>query len=259
MDKSPSPDASPAAWRDDLIRELKRRKIPRAWQVRLLEELDDHLSDLKEETMDTNAGNVNACPQPSTEARLGVPREIAEAASAEYRRLGFFARRPVVTYVVGPLLIVPAAFVAFVVFVGVVMALVGLGLDGIMWLMGAQPPDITNDTANGLVRAAVFGMRFLPFGFLAWIFCHLTRRHSRGWRCVLSACTIVAVYAGLLSVTMQAFTEYQSGLLTMGVVVPPKSINLLQAAVPLAVGLLFIWRTTARRTGPELPCTDATA
>ncbi len=96
---------TPLAWRDELIRELMRRKIPRAWQARLMEELDDHLSDLKEERM-----SATTEPFSSPEERLGAPHQIAAAAAAEYRKLGFFARRPVLTYFALPIVATPAVF-----------------------------------------------------------------------------------------------------------------------------------------------------
>jgi len=250
VDKLPLPEEragetpTPRAWREELIRELTRRKIPRAWQARLLEELDDHLSDLKEKRMSTTTE-----PFPSPEGRLGRPHEIAAAAAAEYRKLGFFARRPVLTYFVGPLVMVPVAFVAFLFLFFLFFFTAGLALEGIMSIVGAEPPHDMNPTANGIANALVLSTRFVPFAFFAWMFCHFARRHGRGWRCVLSACTVVAVYAGLFSIALQAPTGQDNGSLTMGLAIPPQQLtNFLQAAVPLAVGLLFIWRVSAGRS-----------
>lgn len=252
MSKSPSREEragetpTPLAWRENVIRELTRRKIPRAWQARLLEELDDHLSDLKEERMSTTAEQLQ-----SPEDRLGVPHEIAAAAAAEYRKLGFFARRPVLTYFLLPIVAVPAAFVAFLL---VAMPLLSLSLDGAAWLLGAESHMLSSSAANGLVGTVVLATRFVPFALLAWLFCLLARRHGRGWRCVLSACTVVAVYAALYSVTMQDRTEAQQGSLMMSLAIPPQKLsNILQAAVPLAVGLLFVWRMSAGRSSSSHP------
>src|SRR5215207_5474360 len=106
MDTLPLPEDNPAErWQADLRQEL-RRSVPPAWRERLLEELTDHLSDLNKETgMDPLA----------QQTRLGSPQEIAAACAAEYRRLGFFARRPLLTYVAGPLVLVPVTVAAVIV------------------------------------------------------------------------------------------------------------------------------------------------
>jgi HAAS len=242
-------------WRERLREELKRRKIPAAWQIRLMEELDDHLFDLKEERMSTTDLNAAAVE------RLGQPEQIAEAAATECRKLGFFAQRPVLTYFVGPLVMVPVAFVAFLFLFFFFLFAAGLALDEIMYIVGAEPPHDMNPAANGIASALVLSTRFVPFAFFAWMFCHFARRHGRGWRCVLSACTVVAVYAGLFSMTLQAPTsEQDSGSLTMGLAIPPQMpLNFLQAAVPLAVGLLFLWRMSTGRSSPSHPGSALTA
>ena len=200
-------------------------------------------------------------PFPSPEDRLGAPHEVAAAAAAEYRKLGFFAQRPVLTYFVGPLVMVPVAFVAFLFIFFFSLFAAGLALDEIMYIVGAEPPHDMNPAANGIASALVLSTRFVPFAFFAWMFCHFARRHGRGWRCVLSACTVVAVYAGLFSMTLQAPTaEQDGGSLTMGLAIPPQMpLNFLQAAVPLAVGLLFIWRISAGRSSPSHPGSALTA
>jgi hypothetical protein len=74
-----------------------------------LEELEDHLIDLEENEM-----SMDADSRQLAETRLGSPHELAAVAAAEYRKLGFLARHPVLTYVAGPLLLTPVFFVAFV-------------------------------------------------------------------------------------------------------------------------------------------------
>jgi hypothetical protein len=239
MDTSRSPDKAQDRWREELLCELARRRIPRQWQARLLEELADHLTDLKEETMSTSSG-----PLTPPEARLGRPQEVAAAAAAEYRKLGFFARRPVLTYLLGPLVAVPAAVVGFLL---VAMPLLELGLEGAWRLGGGEPPPVSDAAANAMVGAVVYAARFVPFALIAWLYCRLARRHGRGWRCVMSACAVVAVYAGLFDVTMQARTAQQSGTLMMGLALPPAElVHLAQAAAPLAVGAAFLWRMHAQ-------------
>jgi hypothetical protein len=236
MDKSRSHDE--LAWREALMKELSRRKIPLAWQARLMEELNDHHSDLMEESM-------NATTQQSTspEERLGAPQEIAAAAVAEYRRLGFFARRPLLTYVALPIVATPAVFVVCSL---VIMLPMAWGLEGVEYLLGSERDPVANLVMNTLVATAVNAMRFVPFAILAWWFCRLARRHGRGWRCVMSACGVAAVYAAIISINMRLRTELRPGALWTGFAIPPQDLmNWLQAAVPLAIGAVCVWRSSA--------------
>ena len=182
MDKLPSRDEragetpAPQPWREDLIRELARRKIPRAWQARLLEELDDHLSDLKEEMMSTTAEHI-----PSPEERLGKPHELAESAATEYRRLGFFARRPVLTYFVGPADRGDTGGICGV-SVGVHVPH-GLG-PGRRRGSVRKRPEPTATVVNGLVWRRQFSRsRFVPFALLAGDVL-LVRPPARSWLAV---------------------------------------------------------------------------
>lgn len=235
MEKSPSREER--EWREALRDELQRRKIPRAWQARLMEELDDHLSDLKEERMSTTEFDK------SVVERLGHPEQIAEAAAAEYRKLGFFARHPVLTYFVLPIVTMPLALVLFV-------ELIMLPTS---WALGSFEAGVVDETrvtlvANSLVATAANLVRFVPFAAVAWFFACLARWHGRGWRCVLSACGIVAIYAATFSVTIKAKTATEQGKIMMALTFPPQqAVGYLQAAVPLALGLLVAWRNQSRR------------
>ena len=251
-DKLPSPEEAAASWQEQLRQEL-HRSVPSAWRERLLEELTDHLSDLKEEAgMETFAH----------EARLGSPQEIAAAAAAEYRQLGFFARRPLLTYLVGPLVVVPVTAFA-VVFLGCFVF--GMALEALFWLMGVEPPlESSAVVANAQVQFLAFGFRFLPFAPLAWFFCRLAHRHGRGWTSAMLACGVIAVYALLFTVTLTAETAEQQGMLMIGLSLPFPThwFNYLQAAAPLAVGFSFLWSAArAKRqfpgTGPQLAAADS--
>jgi len=241
--KSPSSDAASHQWHEELRRELTRQ-VPPAWRDRLLEELADHWSDLQEETKSMDAASLS-----SPEDRLGSPQTIAAAAAAECKKLGFFARRPLLTYVAGPLLLVPVA-VVLVLFVGCAAA--GLVFETAYWLLGVRPPDIAVE--NAIAQALVFPMRFLPFPAAAWFFCRLARRHGHTWRVALAACTIVSLYALVYTVTLTTKTADQPGLLMIGLGLPPRPLfNFLQAAAPLAIALLFLRPKSLRLTPPNLP------
>ena len=215
------------------------RSVPPAWRERLLEELTDHLSDLKEEAdMETLA-----------EDRLGSPETIAAAAATEYRKLGFFARRPVLTYWIGPLVLVPVTVLLVLFLTSIVL---GVMLEAGLWALGVQPSDVDVAMDNAMAQALVFPMRFLPFALAAWFFCRVARRHGRGWQSVLPACGIVAAYALIYTVTLTAKTAEQPGLLMIGLGLSPSTwwLNFLQAAVPLVIAYLFL--RSADTTRPQL-------
>ena len=62
-------------WLDRVRERLARQALPPAYIRRFTEELSDHLEDLKEESMETDALS-----------RLGEPGQLANAAVAAYRR-----------------------------------------------------------------------------------------------------------------------------------------------------------------------------
>jgi hypothetical protein len=227
---------APRAWREALTKELVRRKLPSAWQDRLMEELDDHYSDLMEE-------NMNAVSkQPSLpDQRLGAPHEIAAAAGAEYRRLGFFARRPLLTYVAGPLVLVP---LTVVIFIALGIGVLGTAVAIVCWLTGTHSSELNSVAGNFVAQALVFSFRFIPFVAAAWFFCRLARYHGRSWRSVLVAGTITSFYALFFTITLTPKVADHEGLLMVGLSIPPTHLlNFLQAAVPLVLMCTFLWRT----------------
>ena len=117
---------------------------------------------------------MDAASPLSPRDRLGSPPTIAAAAAAECRKLGFFARRPLVTYVAGPILLVPVAVVV-VLFAGCFA--LSAALASVFWLTGIQPPEANVTVDNLIAQGLVLPLRFLPFALAAWFFCRLARRH----------------------------------------------------------------------------------
>ena len=95
-------------WLDDVRERLADKRLPPKYVRRLLDELSEHLEDLKEENMSTEANAYS---------RLGEPEQVAQAAIITYRRHSFLGRHPVATFLVFAVSpIVP--LVALVVLVG---------------------------------------------------------------------------------------------------------------------------------------------
>ena len=76
------------SWLDDVRQRLARQRVlPPSYVQRFVEELSDHLDDLKEESMEVDAIS-----------RLGEPEQVADAAVAAYRRRSSPGRHPTVTF-----------------------------------------------------------------------------------------------------------------------------------------------------------------
>src|SRR6476660_6646776 len=93
--------------RDELRSELRRQKLPQAYIVRLLAELDDHYDDLLEERSTSMGAARKLQPetvsQENLHTRLGEPAPLALFAAEKYHARSFWGRHPVVTFLVGPL------------------------------------------------------------------------------------------------------------------------------------------------------------
>jgi hypothetical protein len=83
-----------SSWLDDVQKRLAKHALPPSYVQRFMEELADHLEDLKEQGMEGDAAS-----------RLGEPEQVADTAVAAYRRRSFLGRHPVLTF--------PLAFLLF--------------------------------------------------------------------------------------------------------------------------------------------------
>ncbi|MGA2258845.1 MAG: hypothetical protein ABSG53_29610 [Thermoguttaceae bacterium] len=77
------------SWLDDVRKRLLRQELPLVYVQRFMEELTDHLDDLKEQSMEADAIS-----------RLGKPDQVAEAAVTAYQRRRFFGGHPAAAFLV---------------------------------------------------------------------------------------------------------------------------------------------------------------
>jgi hypothetical protein len=89
-------------WLERVSDLMRRRGLPADYAARVLDELADHAAALEEEDPDRPA-----------EARLGSAEAVAGAAVDEYRAASFAGRFPVVAFVLAPLFVLEAAFLAY--------------------------------------------------------------------------------------------------------------------------------------------------
>jgi hypothetical protein len=85
-------------WLEELQKQLARRRLPATYVARLMDELSDHVTDLLEDQMSTDALESR-----SVFERLGAPQDVARQAADEYRRRSFCGRHPILIFVVLPI------------------------------------------------------------------------------------------------------------------------------------------------------------
>jgi hypothetical protein len=94
--------------------------------------------------------------------------------------------------------------------------------------------------APPVMQGLVWTMRFLPFFAGAILFCHLARRGHCGSRWSFAACSLVALLALVFMVSLTLPTNGPgSGALTLGVGLPPRPDQWLQAVLPLSVWVFY--------------------
>src|SRR4051794_36748918 len=91
-------------WQQELRRELRGRRLPAAYVSRLLSELNDHYTDLLEESSSSmGAARKLEFQQVDLEQRLGDPTRLAVFAAEQFHARSFWGRHPLITFVFGPL------------------------------------------------------------------------------------------------------------------------------------------------------------
>jgi hypothetical protein len=226
-------------WNDKLRRDLQKQRLPLAYIDRLIGELSDHL-------IDSQTENPSMDAQVALD-RIGSADKIAAAASSQFRRRTFTGRHPWFTFVVGPFLIAPLAFLFFALSLAFVLSVVGIAAE----LAGRQITDNPLEDSIVLAIAQAFNLlaRFVPFIIAAWFFCRLAKRNGRDhW--AISACVILALLSGLVVSEITPGThKYYPNSWLVGLAYPrcfrPSLSYLnqvLQILAPLAVATWFLIR-----------------
>lgn len=230
-------------WLEKLRLELDRKRIPRRFHQRLMEELQDHLQELKEEGTDMSTTCMEAL-----EERMGQPAELATIANSEYGRLGFWRRHPWATFVLLP---IPTILL--------MAHLFALAMLGLAWLTGTYG-DL--DSQNGTrpipfwallwIQTLHEGMRFVPFAAATLIYCWLGRKLDLKARWTVIACGLITICAFAFHSTLQMPTPGEKGSLMFGFGIGlgslPRVGQLWQLAVPLTIAGFMAWRMRRQST-----------
>jgi hypothetical protein len=252
-------------WLDEFQSELLRRKLPRREVARLVAELSDHLTDMKESRNASGrtpeAATVNGLPSPplqenhmSMEANvaeyLGSPADVAESARREYhRRQSLLSRSRLAAFCTFVLLPLPALCLAW----GVSFA-AAYAFGNVLKKFMPDPSahTVVTETHAVVGQLLLLGILLLPAAFVAVLFGRLARRTAHRWGWGLAACLLVAL--GTMSGTFKLTYGDTPGKnqVFFGVGIGKSILHLNhfgQFLIPLATGVLVL-RRSSRLTNP---------
>jgi hypothetical protein len=218
---------------EQLVREMRRRGLPRPYIQRYVEELSDHINDFVEER--SNAMSKEAHGSTDLPPRIGDPIRLAQVAAAEYRRANFWGRHPIVTFLLAPIPLVVVAWIAVFVL-------------GMLIMSGrAESGDGADSWSIAAIWASIVWFRVasvIPPALVALLLCYLARRGGLSWRWSLAACLLVAIVAGLFRGQLELPRSMSRGQLSLGFGFGLAGWfqQLLQFSLPLATGLGFALR-----------------
>jgi|GEM_PF-1804951 len=230
---------APQEWLERLQWELARKRLPRAYAERLLEEWTDHFHDLQKE-------NQNMEAQSAALKRLGTPELLAATAEREYMRRTCAGRRPWLVFLVAPLPL----------YLGLLMALAYPLVACKTWIAPLEGPIVPDPSALAWVvtYASAYSLGFLPPFLAAAFFCYLGIRAGRpAWSfaaCLLVAYVAFVTHFGMIppSATgnLGCFMDWELGLNHW-------QERLAQAIPPFALGIWTWQKLSRQRKNGSLP------
>jgi hypothetical protein len=218
-------------WFDELRDRLLRQGLPADYVGRLVGELNDHIQDLKEETMQTDR---EAC------AQLGDMEEVAHAVTTAYRQRSLLGRHPWAALLVFAVSPVALSILAMPV---VICAAYWLGRGLGYW---DQAGVHLGDWGRTLLPYGLtLGAIVLPTALLSLGYCRVAQRAGLGRRWMLLSCGVLAVFA--TAVHCQVFLDPSGhGRLTVGLGAHDV-LQLAQPVLPLVLAWWFLRRCEVTR------------
>lgn len=217
-------------WLDEVLSRLTIHGLPSNYVKRFAEELSDHLEDLKEENMSTEADAYS---------RLGKPEQVAEAAVAAYRRRSFLGRHPIAAFLVfavSPVLTMPTLFYLAV--------LVGWAIVSTFNFVGVnvnfRPYQVGPFKATLLCWVESLLAVVIPSIIASILYCKLAKRLGIGRRWMVASCAVLAAIA-LVPGFFWTNDFWCVGLLGLSAL--PRIQHLVQLIGPLVICWWFMRRT----------------
>jgi hypothetical protein len=238
--------------REALRAELQKRGLPRAYIQRLLEELDDHFSDLADDLISTERNrDMSAARMPDfrvndLDERMGSPTELAIFAAEQYRARSFFGRHPVVTFLIAPLPMLALLAAAFYLLVALpIFATVYFAEHALGWTFA-----IEKYPWFGCGVLAFFSSDLVVLAPLTtvWLLSRVAGRNALTWRWPTAACALLASIVSLVQFSWNLHPgPHQNGIFTVGFNVGSSAQWLLgdwlpKFAVAFGIGLALVWR-----------------
>lgn len=219
-------------WLLKLRTELVRRKLPPLYVERMVLELSDHLSNLLEDRMSTDAKDLHGVFE-----RLGTPGGVAATAAHEFRKARFSRRHPVLVFILAPVLSLPMLWFASV--ATVILAVKLLGIES-----GNSTTTAVWQAADVALPFVIVALMVIPVALAAAFFCRVAARAGVSWKWSLAACCMIAVLGSAAMTHFVLPTETTQGSLHFGLrlALRPTASQLLQFAAPLAICGWAIWR-----------------
>jgi hypothetical protein len=196
-----------------------------------MEELTDHLEDLKEKTMGSEA---------EAYARLGQSEQVAEAAAVAYRRRSFLDRHPVaalLVFAVSP--VISLGVLTSLTFAGLMLALVAAG--GRLGLIGDRGMQLGTGARVMLTYGLTLAAIVVPSMILSLLYCGLARRTAVGRKWMLLPCGVLAVIAATAYCQVTFSETPGNGSISIGLGAH-SMVQVAQFFVPIALGWWFIRR-----------------
>lgn len=214
-----------SSWLDDVRRELAKRQVDRAYRERLLEELRDHLDDIRCEERNY-AMSAEVWNNGSISQRMGKPEVIAAAADRPHVPVRFAQRHPLITFLVTPIPLLIVLWIAY--------------FAGAIGLLSGFQSHRDDAWAIRLATIIVHGVAYVPAILLtsaiAWL--AVRSRVKTGWW--LTAAGLVALVSSMVMVTLTITPTPGTGTMQFGLGFPPVLAHWPQFVIPLALTALFL-------------------
>jgi hypothetical protein len=168
-------------WLNRVRQRLAKHDLAPNYVERVVEELANHLEDLKEQSTSTEADAYS---------RLGEPEQVAEAAVTAYKRRSFLGRHPAAAFLVfgvSPVALLVALFVVTLCFIGMIE--IGVGIT-------KEPPNDLGIVGSAVVNFVGSLLTVVVPSILATIlYCQLAKRLGAGRKWILVSSVTLAVFA----------------------------------------------------------------
>lgn len=224
---------------EHLTNELMRRGLPRAYISRLVEELDDHITDLIDDrrfAMSKDAGRTI-----EVEKQIGHVEHLALCADTEFRKRTFWGRHPLLTFLLAPIPVL--LFTWALCFAGEALVVKALPtVLGDAYRLEGRPATEWPRPMFGIIWTLLSVAMIAPPVVAVVLFCQLARRSQVSWRWWSCAVLLISALAGLYHCHLTLPLEPGRGALAIGFGTAGEATRWLQFLLPVSIAAWFALR-----------------